>query len=391
MIIVKNNEELQALDRNDLKKVVLGGDLTNSFLMSEKSNQDTGYFIRQTPLKMIGNTVQAEIANDAVNYLKDRKIKAVVLAEYVYLRAMKSHIRSKKRCTAYFVSDPDGANNCHITMFQVADGKIARIQKRRFIKCGNPYLNDKLDEIIESDLNGDWQASEVIVFASGHEHLVEWQENNTRNIELKNQNLFSIGKFTLKEVVLSKHFQVRSTRKTVKATFTCIAAMVLTFGLALGWISWKESALETQREKYRVTSERQKLSFETSDLVLWSKREEYLTTLYERQALSSRIEKILKALSSLGSGYKVVVTQISTGRDSDFRANGKYYDTKLEVGFERTSTNAEKDVSDALNLLIEQLGNSVEGVDVWNKIRLKTFNGTRFNMVILYANTKEER
>ncbi|MBY8168146.1 hypothetical protein KW507_15840 [Vibrio fluvialis] len=392
MVIVKNMSELNTLDKSELKHLVLGGDLTNCVVFSTtNSTHSSDRYIRQTPLKLGANVVQAELDTAAVQFLQERKIKAVVIADYVYIRAVQSYIRSKRRYNAYFVSDENVFGTCYITLVQFSDGKIAQIRVRRDVPSSEIDLMDALDQAVESDLNAEWQSAQVLVFASSSSNLGGWA-GGRNNVELVEKDLFTtnrlgLGKFAMKEILLSKHYKNKSSRRLLVKALTLCTIMATFVGGSFGWLSWKEGQLEHQREKYRQASEMQNLAFESGDLELWVKREEYLTMLEEAPKVSDKIEQILMALSSMNSEFKVVVHQISIGSAKDFRSNGKYYNTKIVVGFEKKTANSEHDVAQALSVFMEKIGNALQNVDVWDRVQPRKINNNEFNMVTLYTNT----
>ncbi|WP_045391745.1 hypothetical protein [Vibrio rotiferianus] len=396
MNVVKNILELKALDKKQLGEVVLGGDLTSCVIVGNDNHvaDIDSIFIRQTPLSKSVNTIQAEIDPDAVQYLHDRKIKAVVIAEYAYLRVLAPYIRTKQRYHAYFLSSGSDSAQCHLTRFQFVNGKLHDIKVRRALPDSRFELREDLFHAIESDLTGEWQSSRVLVFDSEHEWLEEEVKATELDIELVKRDLFKTKRFgtktyAVKELILRKNYNLKSSRKPFLIGAVSLVVMLGAALISGAWMSWKESQLTGLQDRYRVESERQKLAFESSDLVLWSKRHEYLTNINKSPALSYKIERLLMALSSLHPRYNVVVQQVSISREKEFRANGVYYNTKLEVGFERKTNNAEYDVNDALQLLMKSLSGFGDGIDVWDRINIRTFKGKKFNMVTLYANTEQ--
>ena len=396
MNLVMNLRELKQLDKKELNHVVLGGNLTSCSILGDSIPLDDGAsLIRQTPLTLNRSIAQSKILSEAVEYLKDRKVKAAVIAEYVYLRAFAPYVRSKQRYNAYFVSSRNELGECHITRFSANSGKIEEYKERANISCEPSFLKEELLRSIETDLQGDWKNAKVIIFSSGHDCLAELQETVDVELEINSTDLLTARRFgslqyASKELLLTKHFQTSSSRKPILISFVCAFIVATAAASSYGWLSWKQSQFESLQEKYRLVSERQKLEFESADLVLWSKRDEYLKNINQQPAISYKIEKILMALSSMSSQYKIVVQQISIGKEKDYRANGKYYNTKLQIGFEKQTGNAEYDVSQALNLFMDNLGDVVDGVDVWDRIQPRTFNGKKFNMVTLYTNTMEK-
>ncbi|MGR2997580.1 hypothetical protein ABMY12_20795 [Vibrio vulnificus] len=394
MKLVMNITELKQLDKKTLNQAVLGGNLTSCSVGDSAAIEESTSLILQTPLNLHRSVAQAKIVVDAVEYLKDRKIKAVVIAEYVYLRAFSSYIRSKQRYHAYFISGCNALGECHITRFSANNGKLEQYQERARVSGDPAFLKEEVLRAIEMDLQGDWKNAKVLIFSNEHDCLDDLQDSVNFEMEIVKTDLLAAkrwgaSQFATKELLLTKNFQASSSRKPV-AMGVAISLLITAIWLgSYGWLSWKQNQFESLQEKYLQVSDRQKLEFESADLVLWSKRDEYLKNINQQTAISYKIEKILMALSSMSSDTKIVVQQISIGKERDFRANGKYYNTKLEIGFERKSNNAEYDVSQALNAFMESLGDVGDGVDVWDRIRPQTFNGDKFNMVTLYTNTME--
>jgi hypothetical protein len=393
MKLVMNLSELKQLDKKALNQVVLGGNLTSCSIISNSAKQEeSASLIQQTPLTLHRSVAQSKIVIDAVEYLKDRKVKAVVIAEYVYLRAFSSYIRSKQRYHAYFVSGGNALGECHITRFSANNGKLEEYQERARVVCEPSFLKEEVLRAVETDLQGDWKNAKVLLFSNEHSCLDELQGSVDFEMEIIKTDLFAAkrwgaSQFASKELLLTKNFKASSSRKPL--AIMAVGALLITIAgvSSYGWLSWKKNQFESLQEKYHQVSERQKLEFESADLVLWSKRDEYLKNINQQPAISYKIEKILMALSSMSAENKIVVQQISIGKEKDFRANGKYYNTKIEIGFERKSANAEYDVSQSLSAFMDNLGDVGDGVDVWDRIRPQTFNGDKFNMVTLYTNT----